>query len=99
MEDGGVEGFSAAVAGVVENLEAAGLPAVGELPGDFERTADVVAPVDEDTGDAVEFGGFAYELVFLQKCGMAPVVGHQSGEAEAKFRLGMLKGGFMPRRK
>lgn len=93
--DGGVEGIATAVAGVGEDVEAAGGPVAGESPWGFERAADIVAAVDEDAGDAVEFGGVADELFVFEKGGVSPVMGDESREAESEFRVGFLKGGTM----
>ena len=72
---------------IVEDLEAAGGPALRELPGGYQRATDIVAAVDHDAGNAVQRGRIAQDLLFLQEGEVAPVVGDQPGEQQAELRV------------
>ena len=62
-------------------------PSLGEPPRDVGRAADVEASVHEHTGNAVESLRVAHQRPILEERGIAPVVGHQSGEREPEARV------------
>ena len=58
-----------------------------QLPGGFERAADVVATVDQDAGNAMQCRGITLQLVLPEEGGVPPVVRDQAREPEAKVRV------------
>src|SRR5450432_1603917 len=80
--DCGGELVAAAVAFVVDDLELASGPVSGQVPGGFERAADVVAAVDEYAGDAVQRCCVVEELAVLEEGGVSPVVRDQARESQ-----------------
>ena len=65
VKDSGEEGVAVAVAGVVDHVQPAGAPPLGQTPGRLQRAADIVASVDQHTGDAVQGRRVAEQLVVL----------------------------------
>ena len=87
VNDSGEKRVAAAVAGVVEDLQPAGRPPPAQPPGGLQRTADVVAAVDEHPGDTVQSGRLSQQLVVLQEGGVAPVVRDKPRKPEAELRV------------
>ena len=85
--NGGDEGVSTAVAGIVEDMKRAGAPPLRQVPRGIQRAAGVVAAVDQDAGDAVQCRCTTEQFVLPEKSGVPPVVRDQAREPEAKFRI------------
>src|SRR5262245_24806598 len=82
VDDGRHETIAATMSGVVENLQPAGGPALGQPPCGRQWRADVEASVDEHTRNPVQPCGVANELVVLEKRGVPPIMRHEAGEPE-----------------
>ena len=65
--------LAATMAGIVEENELAGGPAVRQVPGGVWRAANIEATVDQHTGDTVQRGG-VLEYALLTKEGPVPPV-------------------------
>ena len=85
----GHEFIAAAVSGVIENVKSVGRPSSRQLPSGYQWATDIIASVDQDAWDAVEFGSVTDQLVLFQKCRVPPVMRNQPGETQAEF--GVLK--------
>ena len=105
--NGGDKRVSTAVAGIVEDVKLTGAPALRQLPRGIQRAADVVAAVDQETGNAVQCRCITQQLVLPEEGGVPPVVGDQAREAEAGaaiyrarlWRTGATRGGRCGRRR
>src|ERR1700688_3981077 len=79
--------ITAAVAGVVDDLQPAGGPGLGQPPSGLEGTADVVATAYEHGGNPGQRRRLAKKLTLPQKGGVAPVMSDQTGKSEAEFGI------------
>ena len=78
---------SAAMSGVVENLQSAGGPSLGQPPGGHQWCADIEASIDEHARDAVQLRGVPDQLVLLEKRGVPPIVSHEASEPQTKLGI------------
>ncbi len=73
-------------------------PALREPTCRLERSAHVVATVDEKSRDSVEYRCVTQKLFFLEKGRVPPVVGDDTRKSQAKFRVVKTRIWHMPRR-
>jgi hypothetical protein len=69
---------------VVENLQPAGGPSLGQPPSGDQWSAYVEASMDEQARDPVQLCGVPNQLVFLEKRGVLPIMSHEARERETK---------------
>jgi len=86
-DNGGDEGVTTVMTGIVEDVKLTGSPALRELPGGIQRAADVVAAMDQDAGNTVQSRGITEQLVLPEEGSVAPVVRDQARELKAIFGI------------
>src|SRR5580704_9127377 len=77
----------AAVRRIVDDLQLAAAPRPVQPPRLFERTAHIVAAVDQNARDGVEQRNVTDELILVEERGVTPVVRHQPREQQAERRV------------
>lgn len=81
--------FTGGVARVGKHDELTSGPCSLECPGRLERAPEVELAMNEDTGDGREPIGLLEQLAFPQPRAVPKVVGHGTGEAHSKARIGV----------
>ena len=72
---------------VVENLQPAGGPSLGQPPRGNQWSAYIEASMDEHAWDTVQLCGVPDQLVLLEKRGVPPIVSHEASEAQTKLGI------------
>lgn len=76
-----------AVSGIVEDVEFALGPGAVQIPRRVERTGNIPTPVDENGGNVGQTMHATHHLGVGQKAAVAPVMGDQSREDQAKVAV------------
>src|SRR5262245_57352198 len=88
IDHGRHEGVSPTMSGVVENLQSAGGPSLGQPPSGNQWSTYIEASMDEHARDPVQLCDVPNQLVLPEKRGVPPIVSHEASEAQPK--LGVL---------
>src|SRR5262245_39841769 len=75
------------MASVVENLQPAGGPSLGQLPGGHQWSTYIEASMDEHARDAVQLCGVPNQLVLLEKRRVPPIVSNEASEPQTKLGI------------
>src|SRR5262245_65193906 len=75
------------MASVVEHLQPAGGPSLGQPPSGNQWSTYVEAAMDEHARDPVQLCGVPNQLVLLEKRGVLPIVSHEAGEPQTKLGI------------
>jgi hypothetical protein len=70
---------------IVENLQSAGGPSLGQPPSGNQWSTYIEASMDEHARDPVQRCGVPNELVLFEKRRVLPIVGNEAGEPQTKF--------------
>src|SRR5262245_275437 len=77
---------------VVENLQSAGGPSLGQPPSGDQWGAYIEASMDQHARDPVQLYGVPNQLVLLEKRSVLPIVSNEARESQTK--LGVLVAGI-----
>src|SRR4029077_16490783 len=87
IDHGRHETASPTMSSVVENLQSAAGPSLGQPPSGNQWAAYIEASMDEHDRDPVQLCGVPNQLVLLEKRGVPPIVSHEASEAQTKLGI------------
>lgn len=87
IDHGRHEIVSATMSSIVENLQSAGRPSLGQPPSGNQWSTYIEPTMDEHARDPVQLCGVPNQLVLLEKCGVLPIVSNEASEPQTKLGI------------
>src|SRR5690349_7837756 len=78
---------SATMSSVIEHLQPASGPSLGQPPSRNQRPAYIEAAMDEHARDPVQLCGVPNQLVLFEKRRVPPIVRNEASEPQTKLRI------------